>query len=80
MGKRRLKQCKVCRRKFTPKNQKSVELTEEKIVEANAESTEAPKADVVVESNETAELDKAADESAENSKPLLNALDEEWTS
>ncbi len=79
MGKRRIKLCKACGRKFTPKNQKSVELTEEKVVEANAEPDKASVAGVVTESNETAESDKAA-KPGEEPKPLLNALDEEWTS
>ncbi len=80
MGKRRIKLCKACGRKFTPKNQKPVELTEEKVVEANAEPDEAPAAGVVAEPNETAESNKAVAEPADDSKPLLNALDEEWTS
>ena len=82
MGKRRLKQCKVCRRKFTPKNQKPIELTEDKAAEANANAKpdEVPVAGVVVEPNETAESKKTAVESDDDSKPLLNALDEEWTS
>ena len=80
MGKRRIKLCKACGRKFTPKNQKPVESTEEKVVEANTESDEATAAGVVAEPDEIAESDKAAVEPAEEPKPLLNALDEEWTS
>ena len=79
MGKRRIKLCKACGRKFTPKNQKPVELTKEKVVEANVESDEAPLACTVEESNKAAESNKAL-EPTDDSKPLLNALDEEWTS
>jgi transcriptional regulator NrdR family protein len=70
-GKRRIKLCKACGRKFTPKNQKPVELTVNKVVEVNAKPNEAPTAGVVAE---------VAVEPANDSKPLLNALDEEWTS
>ncbi len=80
MGKRRIKLCKTCGRKFTPKNQKPVELSEEKVIESNAEPDKAQGAGVVAESNETAESDKAVAEPADDSKPLLNALDKEWTS
>ena len=80
MGKRRIKLCKACGRKFTPKNQKPVELTEEKVVEANVEPDETPVGGVVAEPNETAKSNKAAVDPADDSKPLLNTLDEEWTS
>ena len=78
-GNRRIKFCKSCGRKFTPKNQKPVELTEEKVVEANVKPDKAPLADVAAESNEIPESNKAAVEPANDSKPLLNALDQEWT-
>lgn len=77
MGKRRIKLCKACRRKFTPKNQKPSELTEEETVEADVEPDEAVKVSGVAEPNVTHE---AATEPVDNPKPLLNALDEEWTS
>ena len=80
MGKRRLKQCKVCRRKFTPKNQKPVELTEKKVIETNAEPDEAQTAGVITEPNETTDLNKAAVKPTNDPNPLLNALDQEWTS
>ena len=80
MGNRRIKLCKACGRKFTPKNQKPTELTGEKVTETNAEPDEAPVAGVVAEPNETDESSKAAVEPADDSKPLMNVLDEEWTS
>ena len=85
MGKRRLKQCKTCRRKFTPKNQPVLEAQAEKAApiqnpEEKVDNNEAPAAGVVVEPNETPEPNKAAVEPADDSKPLLNALDKEWTS
>ncbi len=67
-GKRRIKLCKSCGRKFTPKNQKPIERTEGKDAEANASSTIEP------------EKGKAIDEESHDPKPLLNSLDEEWTS
>jgi hypothetical protein len=76
MGRRRIKLCKACGRKFTPKNQKPVELAEEKTVETNAEPDEAAKVSGVAEPNVT---DEASTEPVDNPKPLLNALGEEWT-
>ena len=80
MGKRRIKLCKACRRKFTPRNQKLLEQIQSQAIEANAEPDETAEADVVTEPNETADSGKEAVEPTEQSKPLLNALDEEWTS
>jgi len=86
MGKRRLKQCKVCRRKFTPKNQPILGSQAEEAAPTNqnheekAENNEAPAAGVVAEQNETPESNNAAAKPADDSKPLLNALNEEWTS
>ena len=67
-GKRRIKLCKSCSRKFTPKNQKPIEPTEEKDAESDTGSA--------VES----EKGKAVDAAPDDPKPLLNSLDEEWTS
>ena len=39
MGDRRIRFCKACHRKFTPKNQKQVEPQEEKAASAVAEPT-----------------------------------------
>ena len=79
MGKRRIKLCRSCGRKFTPKNQKPAELTEEKTVEANAEPDQATEMSEVAEPNKTNESGEAATEPVDNPKPLLNALGEEWT-
>ena len=85
MGKRRLKQCKVCRRKFTPKNQPLLETQAKEAApiqspEEKVDNNEAPAAGVVAEPSETPEPNNAAVEPADDSKPLLNALNEEWTS
>ena len=79
MGKRRIKLCKNCRRKFTPKNQKPVQPTEEKDVEANIEPDEAAEPASVAEADTTAQSNQALTEPTSDSKPLLNALDQEWT-
>ena len=42
MGKRRIKLCKDCRRKFTPKNQKLVQPTEKTPIEDGDDPEEAP--------------------------------------
>ena len=72
MGKRRIKLCKTCRRKFTPKNQKTIET--------GGEPDAAAELDGVAERGETDQPDPAVTEPSNNSKPLLNALDREWTS
>ncbi len=80
MGKRRIKLCKNCRRKFTPKNQKPIQPAEEKPIETDIEPDEAAKPAGVAKPNETDQPDQAVTEPTSNSKPLLNALDQEWTS
>ena len=79
MGKRRLKQCKVCRRKFTPKNQKSVD-SEESASGSNFPADEIAEKEVQSASREEGKSEPAKVEPTDDSKPLLNALDEEWTS
>ena len=74
MGKRRIKLCKNCRRKFTPKNQKPIQQTEKKAVETGDKPDEA------AEPDETDQPNQAVTEPISDSKPLLNALDQEWTS
>jgi len=80
MGNRRIKLCKACGRKFTPKNQKPAELSGDKVVEASAAPDGAPAACVIAEPNAAPESNKAAVEPTDDSKPLLHALDKEWTS
>ena len=80
MGKRRIKLCKNCRRKFTPKNQKPIQPTEERPIETGVEPDEAAKPAGVAELDETDQPDQALTEPTSDSKPLLNALDQEWTS
>ena len=77
MGKRRIKLCRACRRKFTPKNQKPGEEDQERPDETRA------KPDEVVEATQPAEPNqegRAAAKPISDSRPLLNALDEPWTS
>ena len=68
MGKRRIKLCKACRRKFTPKNQSKPEAQAEDAAPATP-STE-----------EVATSSEAPNQAAEKPEPILNALDHEWTS
>ena len=82
MGKRRLKQCKACRRKFTPKNQPILEVQaeEEAPIKNPEEKVDDNGAQDDSVSNEATKSNKATTEPADDSKPLLNALDKEWTS
>jgi len=82
MGKRRLKQCKVCRRKFTPKNQKPTDVIDEKPAENCIESNEAAQPVVVSEPEETDKPDETPEaplEPDENSG-IVSSSEEEWTS
>ena len=73
MGKRRIKLCKACRRKFTPKNQS--------VPEAQAESDAgAAEADIVAANPVESATANDAPNQAESPEPILNALDREWTS
>ena len=80
MGLRRIRLCKNCGRKFTPKNQKPVQPTEEKPIETGVEQDEGTEPDNVAELEETDQPDQALTEPTDDSEPLLNALDREWTS
>ena len=80
MGLRRIRLCKNCGRKFTPKNQKPFQPMEEKDVEANIEPDGATEPASVAEPDETDHPDQALTEPSNHPKPLLNALDQEWTS
>jgi hypothetical protein len=74
MGQRRIKLCKACRRKFTPKNQSVTESQAESV--AHAEET-APTAASPVES---ATSNESPNHAVEGPEPILSALDQEWTS
>ena len=74
MGLRRIRLCKNCGRKFTPKNQKPVQPTEENAMENDAEPDEATEPACVAEADTTDQPNQALTE------PLLNVLDQEWTS
>ena len=74
MGLRRIRLCKNCGRKFTPKNQKPLQPTEEKTTETAVELDETAEPDEMHQPNQT------LPEPTSDSKPLLNALDQEWTS
>jgi len=80
MGVRRIRLCKNCGRKVTPNNQKPVQPTEEKTTETGVEPDEAAELGSVANSGETDRPDQALPEPTSDSKPLLNALDREWTS
>lgn len=79
MGKRRIKLCKACGRKFTPKNQKPIEAIGENTTETNVQQDEATEVSDIAEPNKTDESGEAATEPVDNPKPLLNALGKEWT-
>ena len=80
MGLHRIRLCKNCGRKFTPKNQKPVQPTEEKEAETDIEPDETAELDGVAKPDETDQPNQALTEPTSDSKPLLNALDQEWTS
>ncbi len=53
---------------------------EEKKIEADIEPDEAAELDGVAKPDETDQPNQAVTEPTNDSKPLLNALDREWTS
>ena len=79
MGLRRIRLCKTCGRKFTPKNQKPLQPTEEKTTETGVEPEEVAEPASVAEPDKTAQSNRAVAKPTSDSKPLLNALDREWT-
>ena len=73
MGKRRIKLCKACRRKFTPRNQSAPEAEAEDEGQAEqAAAVSSPPGGMAANS-------KASSQAPESPEPLLNALDQEWT-
>ncbi len=80
MGLRRIRLCKNCGRKFTPKNQKPAQPTQEIATETDVGPDEAADSGGIAEPDETDQPDQAVTEPTNDSKPLLNALDREWTS
>ncbi len=82
MGDRSIRLCKACGRKFTPKNQKPIEPTEEKAAETCVESNNATEPAAVAES------DKPSEPAGESEAPLepdensgiVSSPEEEWTS
>ena len=79
MGLRRIRLCKNCGRKFTPKNQKPAQPMEEKDVEANIDPDEATEPTGIAEPDRTDQANQTQTDQTSDSKPLLNALDREWT-
>ena len=84
MGKRRLKQCKVCRRKFTPKNQKPTDAVEENQAKTRTESNEAAKLTGVSEPDESDKPDEPTEEpeappELDETPEMVSPPDEEWT-
>jgi len=80
MGERRIRLCKACKRKFTPRIQK---------VEASAQRPDRPAPAKLAVDSRAGETEKppqapasgeAVSDSSEEPKPLLAALDREWTS
>jgi hypothetical protein len=57
MGVRRIRRCKTCRRKFTPKSQPSVDVAE------------APRAGTAAPSQETAQVGASVSETPEDEAP-----------
>ena len=80
MGLRRIRLCKNCGRKFTPKNQKPTQPMEEKAIQTGGEPDEAAELSGIAKPDETDQSNQAVTEPTSDSKPLLNALDQEWTS
>ena len=74
MGKRRIKLCTACRRKFTPKNQSKPEA------QAEVETRTEEAAPATPSPEEVATSSEAPNQAAEKPEPILNALDHEWTS
>lgn len=82
MGDRRIRLCKACGRKFTPKNQKPMDAIEKKPAETSIESSEAPKpaaASKPEKVDEPAEESEAKPES-DASPDMVSPPDKEWTS
>ena len=73
MGNRSVRLCKRCGRKFTPKNQTAI-LEE---AESDAETSEA---DMVAANPAEPATANDAPNQTESPEPILNALDQEWTS
>jgi len=74
MGDRRIRFCKACRRKFTPKNQKVIEPPRQE-----AESTVGPGAQAG-ESAEASSETESPKEPAQALAAMLPPPDQEWTS
>ena len=82
MGKRRIKLCKACGRKFTPKNQSPIEALEETPGETCVEPNEATGSVAVSEpdrADEPTEEPEDATGPDENSG-IVSSPEEEWTS
>ena len=80
MGLRRIRLCKNCGRKFTPKNQKSIRQTEEITSESDAKPDEAADSGGIAVVDETNQSNQVEPEPTGGSESILNALDREWTS
>ncbi|KKK63594.1 hypothetical protein LCGC14_2992710 [marine sediment metagenome] len=82
MGRRRIKLCKACGRKLTPRNQKPTDAIEEKLAETCVESSEGTEPGSVSElekSDESASDPEVPPEPDENSG-IVSSPEEEWTS
>jgi len=80
MGDRRIRLCKACKRKFTPKNQKPTEAIEEKTPESGVESNEVAEPPAVSEPDKFDESEGNPETPPEpNGTPaMVSPPDEEW--
>ena len=82
MGDRRIRLCKACGRKFTPKNQKPTEAIEEKTTETCVESGEVSGPPAVSEPDKPDESagNHEAPPELDETPAMVSPPDEEWTS
>lgn len=81
LGRRKIKLCKACRRKFTPKNQSMPEAHAKIAVQADeAPPRKGPQGQAAPSPEVMLEIGEAPTQAAERPEPLLDALDQEWTS
>ncbi len=80
MGVRRIRLCKNCGRKFTPKNHKVIQAVEQNTTETDAEPDGVTDSGSIAAPDEAGQPSQIGTEPTSGSEPLLDALDQEWTS
>jgi transcription elongation factor Elf1 len=80
MGNRRIRLCKACNRKFTPRSQKAVPQVETTEDKEPAPPQTNPNPRDVREANRPVESEGTAENAPGEEGPLLDALDRPWTS